>query len=137
MRTFNNIEEIKLERQNQRSNPVVYSLLSVLLGELDRLPTRNNPSSEQIYAVIKKMYESAEIMKDHSKEAVEEYEYLKDFIKQQLTMEDIYAIIGTQKNIASIKDEPFNIGVIMKYFKENYSGQYDGKLVNQIAKEMV
>jgi uncharacterized protein YqeY len=30
-----------------------------------------------------------------------------------------------------------NIGMIMKHFKEWYPGQYDGKLVSQIAKEML
>ena len=54
-----------------------------------------------------------------------------------MSSEDIYAIIGTQKNFAIIKGTPINIGVIMKYFKDNYSGQYDGKLVSQIAKEML
>ena len=26
---------------------------------------------------------------------------------------------------------------VKKYFKDNYSGQYDGKLVSKIAKEMI
>lgn len=137
MKVFNNIEEIKLERQNQRSNPVVYSLLSVLLGELDRLPTREAPTPEQIYNIIKKLHESAAEMREYNPGSDQEYIYLNDFIKQQLTEEDIYAIIGTQKNIAVVKGTPVNIGIIMKYFKEHYSGQYDGKLVSRIAKEML
>lgn len=139
MRTFENVEQIKAERQAQRNNPVIYSLLGVVLGELDRLPTRANPTEDQIYTVIKKMYEGTELLasKDLSEEAKIEYAYLKDFIKSQLTREDIYAIIGTQKNIAIVKGTQMNIGVIMKYFKDNYPGQYDGKIVSQIAKEML
>ena len=139
MRTFENVEQIKAERQAQRDNPVIYSLLGVVLGELDRLPTRANPTEDQIYTVVKKMYEGAELLasKDLSEESKIEYAYLKDFIKSQLTREDIYAIIGTQKNIAIVKGTLMNIGVIMKYFKDNYPGQYDGKLVSEIAKEML
>lgn len=66
-----------------------------------------------------------------------EIEVMEQYLPQQLTVEDIYAIIGSQKNIAGIKGTPFNIGIIMKYFKENYSGQYDGKQLSTIAKEMI
>lgn len=134
MRTFGNVEQIKTERQTQRDNPVIYSLLGVLLGELDRLPTRDDPTEDQIYTVIKKMYEGAELLasKDLSEEAKIEYAYLKDFIKQQLSEEEISKIIeGLKANFNC------NIGLVMKYFKDNYSGQYDGKLVSKIAKEML
>ena len=139
MKTFNNITEIKIERNLQRSNPVIYSLLGVLLGEIDRLPIprTESPSKDQIYAVIKKLYEAAKEMREMTTEADQEYMYLKEYIKQQMSAEDIYAIIDTQKNIAIVKGTPMNIGVIMKYFKDNYSGQYDGKLVSQIAKEVL
>ena len=139
MKKFSTVEEIKRERESQRSNPVIYSLLGVLLGEIDRLPIprTQSPTEDQIYAVIKKLYEAAKEMREMTPEADQEYMHLKEYIKQQLTSEDIYAIIGTQKNIAIVKGVPMNIGVIMKYFKDNYSGQYDGKLVSQIAKEML
>ena len=139
MKTFETVEQIKQERQLQRENPVIYSLLGVLLGEIDRLPIprTQSPSEDQIYVVIKKLYEAAKEMREMTPEADQEYMYLKEYIKQQMTAEDIYAIIGTQKNIAIVKGTPINIGVIMKYFKDNYPGQYDGKLVSQIAKEML
>lgn len=139
MKTLKTIEQIKQERQLQRENPVIYSLLGVLLGEIDRLPIprTQSPSEDQIYTVIKKLYEASKEMREMTPEADQEYMYLKEYIKQQMTAEDIYAIIGTQKNIALIKGTPMNIGVIMKYFKDNYPGQYDGKLVSQIAKEML
>lgn len=141
MKTFNTVAEIKAEREFQRSNPVIYSLLGVLLGEIDRLPIPRSqePSEDQIYAIVKKLYEGALLLasKDWSEEAKIEYAYLKDFIKRQLSSEDIYAIIGTQKNIAIVKGTSMNIGVVMKHFKDNYPGQYDGKLVSQIAKEML
>lgn len=136
MKTFETVEQIKQERQSQRDNPVIYSLLGVLLGEIDRLPIprTQRPTEDQIYAIVKKLYEGAELLasKDLSEESKIEYAYLKDYIKQQLSSEEIIKIItGLKTNFNC------NIGLVMKYFKDNYSGQYDGKLVSQIAKEVL
>ena len=133
MKTFKTVEQIKQERQSQRENPVIYSLLGVLLGEIDRLPIprTQRPTEDQIYAIVKKLYEGAELLasKDWSEEAKIEYAYLKDFIKQQLSEEEIRNIISE----SGLKQ----IGPIMAYFKNYHSGQYDGKLVSQIAKEVL
>ena len=131
MKTFENINQIKTERLFQRNNPVIYSLLGVLLGELDRLPTRENPTESQIYTVVKKLYESAEYMaeRDLSEESKIEYAYLKDYIKPQLSEDEIRDFISTNNFT--------NIGMIMKYFKDTFPGMYDGKLVSKIAKEMI
>jgi uncharacterized protein YqeY len=65
-------------------------------------------------------------------EADQEYMYLKDFIKKQLSETDIRFEIEDL-----MLSKGCNIGMIMKHFKDNYPGQYDGKLVSQIAKEML
>ena len=64
MKKFNNISEIKAERVSRKDDKIVYNLLTVILGELDRLPTRENPSEDQIYNVIKKIYDNAYSIKD-------------------------------------------------------------------------
>ena len=134
MKTFETVEQIKQERQLQRENPVIYSLLGVLLGEIDRLPIprTQSPSEDQIYAIIKKLYEAAKEMREMTPEADQEYMYLKDFIKKQLSEADIRFEIEDL-----MLSKGCNIGMIMKHFKEWYPGQYDGKLVSQIAKEML
>ena len=136
MKTFNNVQEIKTEREHQRSNSVIYSLLGVLLGELDRLPIPRHiePNADQIYGVLKKLYDSAEYMSENdlSEESKIEYAYLKDYIKQQMSESDIRFEI---ENLMLSKG--CNIGMVMKHFKEWFPGQYDGKLVSQIAKEYI
>lgn len=134
MKVFYNVAEIKTARQEQRDNPVIYSLLGVIIGELDRLPIPRGqePTQDQIYAVIKKLYEAANEMREMTPEADQEYMYLKDFIKKQLSEADIRFEI---EDLMLSKD--CNIGMIMKHFKEWYPGQYDGKLVNKIAKEVL
>ncbi len=137
MKKFSTVEEIKRERESQRSNSIIYSLLGVLLGEIDRLPIprTQSPSEDQIYSIIKKLYEGAEYMssRDLSEESKLEYAYLKDYIKTQLGRSEIEMIISD----IVLQQPNANIGVVMKYFKDNYPGQYDGKLVSQIAKEML
>ena len=135
MKKFENVRQIKTERDTQRQNPVIYSLLGVLLGEIDRLPIPRSqePTEDQIYNIVKKLYEGAEYCasKDLSEESKIEYAYLKDYIKTQLGRSEIEIIISD----IVLQQPNVNIGVIMKYFKDNYPGQYDGKLVSQIAKE--
>lgn len=134
MKVFYNVAEIKVARQEQRDNPVIYSLLGVVLGELDRLPIPRDqePNEDQIYTVIKKLYEAAKEMREMTPEADQEYMYLKDFIKKQLSEADIRFEI---EDLMLSKN--CNIGMIMKHFKEWYPGQYDGKLVSKIAKEVL
>ena len=37
MKKFSTVQEIQAERQNQRANDIIYTMLGVLLGEIDRL----------------------------------------------------------------------------------------------------
>lgn len=131
MKVFYNVAEIKTARQEQRDNPVIYSLLGVVLGELDRLPIPRGqePTQDQIYAVIKKLYEAAKEMREMTPEADQEYMYLKDFIKQMMTEDELRKVISE----SGCK----NMGEIMKFLKMNYNGTYDGKMANMIAKEVL
>lgn len=131
MKVFYNIAEIKTARQEQRDNPVIYSLLGVIIGELDRLPIPRGqePTQDQIYAVIKKLYEAAKEMREMTPEADQEYMYLKDFIKQMMTEDELRKVISE----SGCK----NMGEIMKFLKMNHNGTYDGKMANMIAKEVL
>ena len=135
MKVFRTVTEIKAEREAQRSNVVIYSLLGVLIGEIDRLPIprTQSPSEDQIYAIVKKLYEGAEYCasKDLSEESKIEYAYLKDYIKAQFSEEELYAIVNGLIDTSEVYP---NIGMIMKYFKENHAGAYDGKLLSNVAK---
>lgn len=132
MKKFNNISEIKSERLSKKDDKIIYNLLTVLLGELDRLPTRESPSSDQIYSIIKKMYDNAILMVDKNKESAIEVLYLKDFIKKQLTDADLVGIIMQYKE-EGLK----NIGDYMRALNSEYKGQFDGKKANEIIKKIM
>lgn len=126
MRTFKTKSEIKSEIRSIKDSTII-NLLKVIIGELDRLPTREEPTEDQIYSVIKKMYESAIIMN-----STEEINYLKQFIKQSLTEQQLTTIIEEAIQNNSIH----NIGEAMKYLKTNYPNQYDGKIASSIIKTL-
>ncbi len=125
MRTFKNIEEIRAERAQMRDNRVIFNLLGVLMGELDRRPNQNTPiTPDDIYKNIKKLYEAAIECGN-----VEEEEYLREFIKKQLTDQELRDAIDT------IKLQGYrSMGDIMKMLSLQYPGQYDGKKAAQFAR---
>ena len=59
-----------------------------------------------------------------------EYLRLGDYLPAQLTIEDIDNIIFDQQ----LQDLP--MGDVQKWFKANYAGRYDGKLVSQVLKSL-
>lgn len=132
MKKFNNIPEIRTERIKYKDDKVVYNLLTVILGEIDRLPTRENPTEDQIYSVINKMYNNAMEMKDLKRESSIEAFYLKDFIKKQLTDAELVEIIMQYK-----EDGLKNIGDYMRALNSQYKGQFDGKKASEIIKQLM
>lgn len=132
MKKFKNIQEIKEAKNNFRDDKVIYNLLNVILGEIDRLPTRGEPTEDQIYSIIKKMYENAFSIKDVSRESAIEAFFLKDFIKKQLTDAELVEIIMQYK-----EDGLKNIGDYMRALNSQYKGQFDGKKANEIIKQLM
>lgn len=132
MKKFNNISEIKSERVSKKDDKIIYNLLTVILGELDRLPTRDNPNPDQIYSIIKKMFDNAMEMKDKNKESAIEAFYLKDFIKKQLTDAELVEIIMQYKE-EGLK----NVGDYMRALNVEYKGQFDGKKASEIIKKIM
>ena len=127
MRQFNTVQEIQEERLKNRHNSFVYTLLGILIGEIDRLPTRATPTPDQIYSVINKMYNNSKEMSQYNEQCKSEAEYLQDFIKKQLTEKELLEIINDL-----ITQGSNNVGQCMKYLNEHYKGQFDGKLAASI-----
>lgn len=137
MKKFSTVQEIQAERQNQRSNDIIYTMLGVLLGEIDRLPTRETPTEDQIYAAVNKMYNNAKEIVDYNPGntvAKVEMAYLQDYIKKQFSEAELTGII------LAFKEEGYKtIGEFMKALNTFYKGRFDGKtasmIINKILKE--
>jgi uncharacterized protein YqeY len=137
MKKFSTVQEIQAERQNQRANDIIYTMLGVLLGEIDRLPTRETPTEDQIYSAVNKMYNNAKEMVDYNPGntvAKVEMAYLQDYIKKQFSEAELTGII------LALKEEGYKtIGEFMKALNTLYKGRFDGKtasmIINKILKE--
>ncbi len=111
------IKETIIQYRNE--NPKYSTLLGTVLGELDRIT--KNPTDEQVIQVIKKMMESNTLI-GKTQQTIEENFILSRFLPSQMSVYEIMEIIETEE-FASLKE-------CMAYFKGNYAGLYDGKIVN-------
>lgn len=114
---------LKLKLEN-KSNPVVRNLISTIIGELDR--KSKNPNESEVMSVIKKIRD-ADLEVTMTEQIAKELDFLDGLIPKSLS-ED-----GMKKIVSSLSFT--KIGEYMSYFKENYPGQYDGKLLSSIVKE--
>lgn len=114
---------LKLKLEN-RNNPVVRNLVSTIIGELDR--KSKNPSESEVMSVIKKIRD-ADLEVTMTDQIAEELDFLNKLIPRCLNEIEMREITFSL---------PFTkIGEYMSYFKENYPGQYDGKILSSIVKE--
>lgn len=128
MKEFKTVEEIKKERLllKKAGNVEQSTLLGVLLAELDRrTDLTKEPTADDIYKTIKKMYDAAIECRNKEEET-----YLEQFIRKQLSEEELTLVIRH-----AIDDGASNIGAVMKYLKEKLPGQYDGKQASILAKK--
>ena len=128
-----NIDELKQLKNKSRNNITIYKLLSTIIGECEQLS--KNPSEDQILQIMMKIYkENNQTLNeckdrfDVKEELMEENNFIKSFLPQQLTYAELTALINTQ--IVQGKKLP----AIMSYLSQNYKGQYDSKKAIEIIK---
>ena len=137
-------EQIKKDRityfkqRNENMNAKVgYNVLGVLIG--DATKETKEPNDEKIIALLKKFIDNAKVCIENARDdlsrltAEKEIEVLSQYLPQQLSESDIKTLIA---NMVVATDD-INIGMIMRFFKNNYAGQYDGALVSAIAKKVI
>lgn len=128
MKTFKNTNEIRQERLANRANKTIYSLLGVLLGELDRRPNQNSPITEQdIYKTIKKLYDAAIECGN-----TEEKEYLEDYICKTMSSVELTMIIDS-----AVRNGTKDFGSLMKMLNENYPNRVDKKMAANIIRKYI
>jgi uncharacterized protein YqeY len=107
-------------------------LLSVVKAEISRGEAGLKTFSDSdVIQLIKKLVESNKIV--GSDDAIVENAILEAYLPKQMDSELIRKEI---QHFVSFEGNQ-NIGKIMKHFKDNYEGQYDGKIVSAIAKEVI
>lgn len=102
------------------AQPAYRTLLGTVIGELDRIS--KTPTDEQTIQVIKKMMEANNEINNN--DTLEENFILSMFLPTQLSETQIQGILD-ECQFKTIKD-------CMTFFKDNYLGRYDGKLVSKL-----
>lgn len=91
------------------------------------------PTDQYIVSKIKSMIKAAA---DTDSLTAEEISWMTPYLPQQLTSEQLEEIISNFINREEISG-PREIGKVMKYLKENFEGEYDGKLASGIIKKIL
>jgi len=120
-------------------NTDVKSILRVLIGELNQKGKVH--SDVVVVAAVKKLIESAKIIiaspdaGDRIASALKEISILETYLPKQLSEEALRSSIKgvISLNSYTVKD----MGKVMSFLKDNYAGQYDGKLASVIVKEIL
>lgn len=108
------------------------TILSTVLGELDRLNTKE-PSDEQVIKVIRKMIESNNLVNDET--AIYENTILQPYLP---ALWDEFRLACKINDIATLNGYTIkDMGKIMKELSELIPGQYDGKLASETIKKLL
>ena len=129
------INKLRADRMQARKDgaKIKTSILTTLLGEVE-----TNLKRDENFDVIKLIKKFIKNNEDTLSQCVgeiainifkTEIQILSEYLPKQLTEDEIRVIISDIN-----KSEIKNIGIIMKHFKENYSGRYDGSVVSKIIK---
>ena len=119
----------------------IRGLLSAIQYEEIQKGTEDLPA-DSIIAILKselkKRKESKEFAEqakraDESAQIDAEILVIESFLPKQLSAEELEKIIvGLKTSTPGI-----NMGAAMKVLKDNYSGQYDGKIASEVAKKVL
>ncbi len=128
MNLINSVSE-DLKTAMKEKNTVKLGILRVLKSEIQRSEQGTNGKVElsdgDVIKIVKKLVES---IKETTKNQ-DELSVLEAYLPKQLSEVEMRQIIS----LLSVKD----MGAIMKHFKTNFDGQYDGKILSTIAKEIL
>jgi uncharacterized protein YqeY len=69
---------------------------------------------------------------DQKTELLTELACIESFLPKQLTADEVEKVLTDFKNT----NPSGNMGLAMKALKDNYTGQYDGKLASELAKKI-
>lgn len=137
------IKQDRIQAMKDRDD-VKKNLLSTLVGDATKL--NKEPKDSEVIAVIRKFIKNSEITHEHlvnkqnsltpitkqMKTIDDEIEILNGYLPKQLNTIDIADIIKVCKQNGNT-----TMGEIMKYFKENFEGQYNGAAVSKMIKEIL
>lgn len=111
------------------------ALLTTLIGDAEMVGKNagRETTDDEVVAVIKKFLKNNLEFQKHVPEGdiglFTEQTILESYLPQQLTEINLQMIIFKEFGDIELKSKK---GVIMKFLKENYAGQYDGAVASKV-----
>lgn len=123
-------EDLKSAMKSKDTNKM--SILRVLKGEIERLGQDANGRVEvtdgEIVKLVKKILEGIK----QTKYIQDEIDALELYLPKQMSEAEMKLITRKVRESGAS-----NVGDFMKYFKANHDGEYDGKALSIIVKEVL
>ena len=117
-------------------NVVARDILRVLKGEIERNEQTSKGKVEltdlDVIKLVKKLIESVEESGEDNGEIAVLEVYLPKQMNSDDVIEEVASFIAREK-----LDSPREMGKVMSYFKQNFDGQYNGKELSGIVKELL
>lgn len=121
-------ERIKLAMRS--GDTLTRDTLRVLKGEIERNEDSQKTLSDiEIQKMAKKMVENLTEMSPDSPEI----SVLQDFLPNSLTTDELISELESFIRANNIENKQ-GLGSIMKHFKTNFDGRYDGKELSELIK---
>lgn len=134
----NDLKEAMKAKDSLRLN-TIRSLIAAL--QYEEMQKSREPKAEEIVALlkneIKKRKESLEFAEKAGRsEEVEnlnrEAQIIESYLPKQMSAEEISAALSKFKT----ENPAANLGLAMKYLKDNFAGLYDGKAASDLSKQI-
>lgn len=124
MITIDKLKSMLIEARKEKNTDQI-GLLSYLIGEC----TRNNksPDSAEVSKTLTKFVNTMKVNEDDK--SLSEIRFVESLLPKLMSPEETEAAV--RQSGAS------DIGKVMRYFKENFAGKYDGKLAKDIAERII
>lgn len=131
------IEKVRsdMHEAKKAKDTLISNLLSTLYAEMFTLSKSGKELTEEdSIKIVKKFIKNSdetlvlEIPEEARKKYSAEKQILESYLPQQLTKEEIENIVTQLIGEGKIMKD------IMLHFKENYTGRYDGKTVNELVR---
>lgn len=121
-------ERIKLAMRS--GDTLTRDTLRVLKGEIERNEDSQKTLSDiEIQKMAKKMVENLTEMSPDSPEI----SVLQDFLPNSLTTDELISELESFIRANNIENKQ-GLGLVMKHFKTNFDGRYDGKELSELIK---
>lgn len=137
------LQKIREDKINylKSKNREAFSILGTLEGDARLIGLndgkRETTDAEVIATIIKFIKGIDETLKlQPSDKLLAEKEILAAYLPKQLNEAELTKIINDQ--LAALGDKsPKQMGILMAYLKQNYSGQYDGNIASSLVKQLL